>query len=67
MKLKEYRKLMELTQAECAAEIGVTRQYWSELERGKHQPGRKLAMKLTAWSWGAVRLADLWPGVEDDR
>ena len=63
MKLKEYRKSKGKTQAECAKELGVTRQYFSDLERGKHQPGRKLAVQILAWSWGEITLADLWPGM----
>ena len=62
MKLKEYRKSKGKTQAECAKELGVTRQYWSDLERGVFEPGRKLAMKIVAWSEGVVSLEDLWPG-----
>jgi transcriptional regulator with XRE-family HTH domain len=60
MKLAEYRKLINKTQRECAEDLEIHTLYFSELERGVHEPGRKLAQEIVKWSKGAVTLADLW-------
>jgi len=60
MELKDYRQLIMKTQQEVADDLGVTRQYISDLERKSVMPGRKLAEKIVEWSDKKVTFADLW-------
>lgn len=46
MRLKEFRKAKNLTQAEVAAAIGITTQVFSRYERGDHEPDNKTLCKL---------------------
>lgn len=45
------RKRMGLTQKEVAQEIGLSRNYYSQIEKGKRSPGKKLALKIAEY-WG---------------
>jgi len=60
MKLRQYRKKIKKTQAECAEEIGISVVYFSCLERNVFQPGRKLADKIIKWSDKKINYTDLW-------
>lgn len=44
--IKVYRAKKDLTQAELARDVGVTRQTISALERGEYNPSLELAYKL---------------------
>ena len=45
-RLRQYRVMAGLTQAELAALAGTTQDYVSDLERGKHFPNVKLLVRL---------------------
>lgn len=45
-KMYEYRKEMNLQQAELAAMVGVRRETIGKLENGKYNPSLKLAMDI---------------------
>lgn len=44
--LVEKRKEIELTQQEMAKKIGVSRQYYNDIENGKRQPSVGTAKKI---------------------
>ena len=46
MRLKELRKTKNLTQAEVAANLGISAQVFSRYERGDHEPDNKMLCKL---------------------
>jgi putative transcriptional regulator len=46
--VREYRDARELTQAELASRVGVTRQSINAIERGRYDPSLDLALKLAA-------------------
>jgi len=60
MKLKAYRESIGKTQKTCAEELEITVVYYSDLERGVFEPGRKLVAKISKWSKGKVEQKDLW-------
>lgn len=45
--LKRYRTLKGVTQIELAEILGVSKDYISQIERGKKNPGFKLAKKIS--------------------
>ena len=45
--LRVYRARHDLTQAELAVEVGVSRQTINAVETGKYNPSLELALKLT--------------------
>jgi putative transcriptional regulator len=44
--LPEFRDREDLSQADLAAEVGVTRQTINSIERGRYDPSLELAFKL---------------------
>lgn len=60
MKLRQYRLSIDKTQAECAEQLAITKEYFSELETGKKQPSRLLTEKIIRWSGYQITIADLW-------
>lgn len=62
MGLAEYRERRGLTQEAAAAELGLaSKGYFSSLESGRVSCPIKLALRIEAWSDGAVRAVDLLP------
>lgn len=62
MKLAAYRKQRNLSQLQCARELGLTsKSYMSQLETGAVRVPVKLALKIQQWSGGAVTAAELSP------
>ena len=53
--ISEYRKI---TIAEAAEEVGITRQYLSEIINGR-RAGRATAIKISKWADGFVSVAEL--------
>lgn len=47
--IRERRKEEGLSQADLAAELGVTRQTINAIERGRYDPSLELAFKLAAY------------------
>ena len=45
--LKDYRKEKDLTQAELAKELDVSRQTVNAIESGKYNPSLELALKIS--------------------
>lgn len=64
MDLKSFREKTGKTQEVCAAELGITTQYFSDLERGVTPAGRKRAQQIIEWSAGQIGYDDLWPSAE---
>ena len=48
-KLNVFRAMRDLTQAELAQAIGVTRQTIIAIEKGKYNPSLELAFKIAAY------------------
>lgn len=44
--LKKFRKQADITQAELAEEVGVSRQTINAIETGKYDPSLELALKI---------------------
>lgn len=44
--LKKFRKQKDITQAELAEEVGVSRQTINAIETGKYDPSLELALKI---------------------
>jgi putative transcriptional regulator len=44
--MKKFRKKEDITQAELAGEVGVSRQTINAIETGKYDPSLELALKL---------------------
>jgi len=44
--LKDYRKEKDITQADLAEEVGVSRQTINAIETGKYDPSLELAFKI---------------------
>lgn len=65
MKLRKYRLSIDKTQEKCAEELDITKEYFSDIERGKHLPSRILSEKIIKWSENNVTYSDLW-GWDDD-
>jgi transcriptional regulator with XRE-family HTH domain len=51
-----------LTQRALAAAVGLNRQYISDIERGKRQPGRRAMIKLHKFANGGLSLDALIVG-----
>ena len=47
--LKKFRKKKEITQAQLAEEVGVSRQTINAIETGKYDPSLELALKLSSF------------------
>ena len=60
MELKDYREQIDKTQQEVANELGITRQYVSDLERKSVKPSRTLCDKIAKWSNYQITYAELW-------
>lgn len=59
MKLIDYRKLMGLSRAKAAAQLGTTGPTIYRYETGRMLPSHKAAARIREWSKGAVTLDDL--------
>lgn len=62
MKLKKFRKSLNLTAAEVARTLGVTYVTYWKWELGKCAPSLRNARKIVEWSAGKLSFSDL--GVE---
>ena len=60
MKLQDYRKLLGLSRAKAAAQLGTTGVTLYRYESGRMYPSLKAAKRIIDWSKGAVTWADLW-------
>jgi transcriptional regulator with XRE-family HTH domain len=60
--LRDWRVANRLTQRALAAAVGLNRQYISDIERGKRQPGRRAMIKLHKFAKGALSLDALIVG-----
>ena len=58
MKLKDYLELKRITDREASTQLGITREYLNMVKNGR-PAGRKLALRVVAWSKGAVTLEEL--------
>lgn len=58
MKLKEYLTQYDLTTAEAARQLKVTRQHLGLIVNCKIPAGRKLSLKLFEWSNGEIGLTE---------
>lgn len=47
--VKKFRKQEDITQAELAEEVGVSRQTINAIETGKYDPSLELALKLSSF------------------
>lgn len=59
MKLQDYRKLLGLSRAKAAAQLGTTGVTIYRWETGRMYPSVSVANRVVEWSKGAVRLEDL--------
>lgn len=59
MNLFNWRMQQNLTQAACAARVGVDQGLWSKWERGVGTPSLAYAVKLVEVTGGAVTLEEL--------
>ncbi len=59
--LRKWRKAKGLTLEECAGEIGTSRQVWSDWERWRRRPNRKLMPRVRAFTKGEVSADDFYP------
>lgn len=59
MKLQDYRKLLGLSRAKAAAQLGTTGVTIWRWEAGRMTPTLKTCKRIIDWSKGAVTWADL--------
>ena len=59
MKLQDYRKLLGLSRAKAAAQLGTTGVTIYRYETGRILPSVKAARRIQEWSKGAVTMTDL--------
>lgn len=59
MKLQDYRKLLGLSRAKAAAELGTTTTTIYRWETGRMYPSIEAAKRIREWTKGAVTLDDL--------
>jgi len=55
MKLKAYRNSQKKTQLQCAIELELSEQYYSQIERGVKIAGKPLQKTITTWSGDSVQ------------
>ncbi|MGB0993890.1 MAG: helix-turn-helix transcriptional regulator [Akkermansiaceae bacterium] len=48
-KMRIKRSERKLSQQEAAAEVGISRYYWGEIETGKKEPGKRLEREIERW------------------
>ena len=60
MDLKTYFDFKKIKVADASKDLGVTKAHIYALIAGTYEPGRKLAVRIVAWSGNAVQLSDLW-------
>ena len=65
LKLKAARAALDMTQADLAAVVGVSRQTISQIERGDYSPSVTLALKLAKLC--QVSVEDIFSYEEDVR
>lgn len=65
-KMYEYRKALNLQQAELAEKVGVRRETIGKLENGKYNPSLKLAMDIAKVFGTTVEEIFFFPEDEDD-
>ena len=61
--IKTYRQRAGKTQAECAKELGITGEYFSDIERGAVRPGAPLVIKIEQWSGFRIDKSTLRPDI----
>lgn len=61
--LREKRESMELSQADLAEAVGVSRQTINAIERGRYDPSLELAFKLAGYF--DCRIEDLFKPTEE--
>jgi DNA-binding XRE family transcriptional regulator len=59
MKLQDYRKLLGLSRAKVAAQLGTTGTTIYRYETGRMLPSVRAAKSIQDWSKGAVTMLDL--------
>jgi transcriptional regulator with XRE-family HTH domain len=62
MDLAAFRASRGITLEQCAAELGLSRKskgYLSLIENGRIKPKLELALRIEAWSEGALKAPDL--------
>ncbi|WP_157099044.1 helix-turn-helix domain-containing protein [Novosphingobium rosa] len=59
--LRKWRKAKGMTLAQCAQQIGTSRQVWSDWERGCHRPGATFMPRIRDLTEGAVSADDFFP------
>ena len=60
MNLRQYRLSIDKTQEQCAKELEITKEYFSDIERGRHYPSRILSEKIVKWSDHSITYTELW-------
>lgn len=65
MKLKHFRKLHNLSVADVAGAVKVTRQHIYEIERGSAFAGRSLAHRIEKFTSGQVTRDEVQAPLED--
>lgn len=63
-KLRQWREKQGKLQAECASEVGVSRQTWIAWEAGKQVPNPAAMTKLLRMTQGKVAADDFFPQSE---
>lgn len=59
MKLQQYMTDNGIKDKAAAGQLGIDRPYVSTIRRGLREPSLRLAVKIEAWSGGAVLPRDL--------
>ena len=61
MKLIDYRKSNKMTQGQMANGINVSRPMYTRYERGDLKPTMEVAVRIAAFTKGAVPFAEFYP------
>lgn len=59
MNLLQYRTLNYISVKQASKELGISRQHVYDIEKGRSFPSRKLSIKISTWSNGAVTVSEL--------
>lgn len=59
--LRQWRKAAGLTLEHCARAIGTSRHVWSDWERRRRRPNRRLMPKVREFTGGAVTADHFYP------
>ena len=63
--LRAWRESRGKTLAWCAAKVGVTRQAWSDWERGRRIPNKTYMPKIKDITGGAIGADDFYPQLDE--